>query len=698
MRRAHPVLWGVVALLAAAHAPPARAQSAPTPGLDSLLLATPNADSARAHSRELSARPHVAGTAAQRATADYVLRRMAAWGLDTLRVPYRVWLPHQDSAVVELMGPVRTRLRLEEPPLRTDPSTHGTPWPAMNGYSGAGDVTAPVVFANYGLAEDYAVLDSLGIAVEGRVVVARYGRSFRGIKAREAARRGAAALLLYSDPWEDGYFRGVPYPNGPTRPLDAPERGSVRNGQGDPSTPGWGSTPDAARLPEDSLELPGIPVLPLSARNAQRVLEGLDGPEVPQTWQGALPFRYRIGGGAARVRVAVWPERGARAWKSVANTFGVLRGARWPEEYVIVGGHRDSWGPGAADNVSGVSVILEAARAWAAAAAAGHRPARTLLFATWDAEEWGLVGSTEFVEAGRDSLAGRVVAYLNLDMPAFGRRFGGSASPSLAPLLRDLTRAVRQPGDSISVREAWSRSQPPGRPAAQPPEVGDLGGGSDHLPFTSHLGVPGLSFGFGGPVGIYHSAYDTFGWMSRFGDPGFLSHRAAAQLAALVLARLGDGALLPLDLGAFGTRYAEATRALAKRASERGAALAGGDRLAAAFDSLGAAGRRFTARRDSARAARLAVPAERAARVNRLLRAAEREFVREEGLPGRPWVRQLLVTSDRDRGYANVLLPGVAEALEDGDPARAEAEAADLARRAGRAAALVDAAAAALAG
>jgi N-acetylated-alpha-linked acidic dipeptidase len=690
----------VAAVLAAAHAPPAHAQAAPAARLDSLLLAVPNADSARAHSRALSARPHVAGTAAQRATADYVLRRMAAWGLDTLRVPYRVWLPHQDSAVVELVGPVRTRFRLEEPPLRSDPSTHGTPWPAMSGYSGAGDVTAPVIFANYGLAEDYAVLDSLGIDVRGRVVVVRYGRSFRGIKAREAERHGAAALLLYSDPWEDGYFRGVPYPNGPTRPLDAPERGSIRNGQGDPSTPGWGSTPDATRLPEDSLDVPGLPVLPLSARNAQRVLEALDGPEVPQAWQGALPFRYRIGGGggAVRVRVAVWPERGTRAWKSVANTFGVLRGARWPEEYVIVGGHRDSWGPGAADNVSGVSVILEAARAWAAAATAGHRPARTLVFATWDAEEWGLIGSTEFVEAGRDSLAGRVVAYLNLDMPAFGRRFGGSGSPSLGPLLHAVTKAVRQPGDTASVYAAWAAAEAASHRVAAPPSVDDLGGGSDHLPFTSHLGVPGLSFGFGGPVGIYHSAYDTFGWMSRFGDPGFLSHRAAAQLATLVLARLGDEALLPLDLGAFGTRYAEAARTLAKRAAERGAPLAGGDRLAAAFDSLGTAGRRFSALRDSATAARGAMPAGVAARVNRLLRAAEREFVRGEGLPGRPWVRQLLVTSDRDRGYANILLPGVAEAIDDGEPARAEAEAADLAARASRAAALVDAAAAALAG
>ncbi len=694
MRRSRRALWALAAALAAAQAAPARAQSAPVPRLDSILLATPHADSARAHSRALSARPHVAGTAAQRATADYVLQRMAAWGLDTLRVPYRVWLPHQDSAVVELVGPVRTRLRLEEPPLRTDPSTHGTPWPAMNGYSAAGDVTAPVVFANHGLAEDYAVLDSLGVTVRGNVVVARYGRSFRGIKAREAARRGAAALLLYSDPWEDGFFRGVPYPDGPTRPLDALERGSIRNDQGDPSTPGWGSVEAAPRLPEDSLDLPGLVVLPLSARNAQRVLDGLEGPEVPQAWQGALPFRYRIGGtGAVRVRVGVWPERGARAWKTISNTLGVLRGAARPEELVIVGGHRDSWGPGAADNASGVSVVLETARAWASAAAAGRRPERTLVFATWDAEEWGLIGSTEFVEAGRDSLGARVVAYLNLDMPAVGRRFGAQASPALAPLLRRATALVRQPGDTVSILAAWtaatSRGSHPG-----PPPVGDLGGGSDHLPFTSHLGVPGAGFGFGGPAGTYHSAYDTFIWLSRFGDPGFLAHVAAAQVAALLLARLGNAALLPLDYAAFGTRYAEAARALMVRAAERGLVLEGGDALVAGFDSLAAAGRRLAARDTAGPGAGGAGPG--LDRVNRLLRAADREFVREAGLPGRPWARNLLVASDRDRGYATIVLPGVAEAVEDGDAPRAAAEAADLAARAVRAAAQVAAAAAAL--
>ena len=655
---------------------------------EATLLAIPSPDSARVHSRTLSARPHVAGTPAQRATADYVLRRMAGWGLDTVRLGYRVWLPHQDSAVVEVVGSSRTRLRLEEPPLRDDPGTHGPPWPAMNAFSGAGDVTAEVVYANYGYADDYATLDSLGVSVRGRVVLARYGRGFRGMKVDEAERRGAAAVLLYSDPWEDGFFRGLPYPEGPTRPADALERGSVLSAEGDPTTPGWGATPDARRLSPDSLAIPRLPVVPLSARNAERILRGLKGPEVPQPWQGALPFRYRIGGtGEARVRVAVWPERGDRAWKGVENTFGIIRGAIWPEETVIIGGHRDSWGPGAADNVSGISAILEAARAWGALAAAGDRPARTLVFATWDAEEWGLVGSTEYAEAGRDTLAVRSIAYLNLDMPAFGPRFAASASASLQPFVLALAREFPQPGDSVSVYAAWHARLR--LPRDKEPAVGDPGSGSDHYPFSSHLGVPVLNFGFAGTAGIYHSAYDTFTWMSRFGDPGFVFHAGVARLAALALARLADAQLLPLDPGAIGRRGRAEVDALAAAAREAGHDLAGAGALRAAFDSLASAGRSWVGRRDSILAAGAALEPATAAVLNGLVREAERQFVRAEGLPGHPWGRNLLLDSDRDRGYATLVLPGVADAIADRDWPRAESEAADLSARALRAGELV---------
>lgn len=679
--------------LAALQAPAPGAPAAPRPpgstaARESALLAIPAPDSARVHSRTLSARPHVAGTPAQRATADYVLRRMAGWGLDTLRIGHRVWLPHQDSAVVELLAPARARLRLEEPPIRDDPGTHGAPWPAMNGFSGAGDVSAEVVYVHYGYAEDYATLDSIGVTVKGRVVLARYGRGFRGMKVDEASRRGAVGVLLYSDPWEDGFFRGLPYPEGPTRPADALERGSVMSAEGDPATPGWGATPGARRLPADSLGIPRLPVVPLSARNAERILRGLKGPEVPQPWQGALPLRYRIGGTAdARVRVAVWPERGDRAWKDIENTLGVIRGAVWPEDVVILGGHRDSWGPGAADNVSGVSAILEAARAWGVLAARGERPARTLVFATWDAEEWGLVGSTEFVESGADTLATRVVAYLNLDMPAFGPRFAASASASLQPLVLALVREFPQPGDTVSVYAAWRARLR--LPADREPSVGDPGSGSDHYPFSAHLGLPVMNFGFGGTAGTYHSAYDTFTWMSRFGDPGFVFHAGVARLAALALARLGDAPILPLDPGAIGVRAGTEVDAIAGAAREAGHPLQGAGVLRAAFDTLAAAGRAWAARRDSLLSAPTPPAPAAASSANRLLREAERQFVRKEGLAGHPWGRNLLLDSDRDRGYATLVLPGLAAAVDDRDWSRAEAEAADLAARALRAAALV---------
>jgi N-acetylated-alpha-linked acidic dipeptidase len=361
--------------------------------LEARLVAVPDTASARRHARTLAARPHVAGTPAQRATADYVLRSMAGYGLDTMRVAFRVYLPYHDSTVVERLTPTRKRLDLTEPAVPGDPTTGLVRWPAMNGNAGAGDVRAPLIYVNYGLPTDYATLDSLGVSVKGRIVIARYGRSFRGIKAREAEAHGAIGLLIYSDPLDDGFAQGDVYPEGPMRPSAGVQRGSIYNGQGDPTTPGWASTAEAPRRPLDSLPVPKIPVVPISYGNAEQLLRDMRGPSVPSGWQGGLPFRYHLGDERVRARVALWPERGERAFKTIENTFGIIRGSQFPDEMVIVGGHRDSWGPGAADNVSGVVSILEAARAWGEALKAGERPLRTIVFATWDAEEWGLVGS-----------------------------------------------------------------------------------------------------------------------------------------------------------------------------------------------------------------------------------------------------------------------------------------------------------------
>lgn len=663
-------------------------------GLDTLIRPA----TVREDSRRLSAVPHIAGTPAQARTAAYVLQQLAHAGFDTVSVSFRVYIPFQDSAVVELVQPIRKRFNLEELPLREDPSTLGEVWPAMNGYSGVGDVTGGVVYVNYGLPADYAILDSLGVALHGRVVLARYGRSHRGVKAREAEAHGAAALLLYSDPQDDGYFLGPPYPSGPMRPPDSPQRGSLGiEVRGDLSTPGWPSTVGARHLPQDSIPGPRIPVVPIGYRNAQALLQPLDGPEVPQAWQGGLPFRYRVGQGAVVVRVAVWAERGEKAYKTITNTIAVLRGTTWPDRWILAGGHRDAWGPGAADNVSGVSTILEAGRAIGRAAAAGFRPKRTIVLATWDAEEWGLVGSLEQVELQADTLRSRAVAYLNLDMSAFGRTFHAGGTSSLWALLRDLAVTIRQPGESISVYQAWRRDAHLADSVSVP--IGDLGGGSDFAGFYNLLGIPAFEFGFGGRYGVYHSAYDTFTWMERYGDPGYLSHAAAARMTAIALTRLANADLLPFDYAEFGRVLGQMVGARRAEAARRGVSLEGWPGLDSAVTRLSSAGARLDSLRqalETAATRRLPSPATLGA-ANDSLRVAEQAFVRPEGIPGRPFYQNVLYAPGRDDGYGAVGLPSMAEAIEDRNIVVAAAEVTDLAARTNRAAALVEGAVAVLA-
>ncbi len=686
MRHTLCVLAIFAAVPAAAQTGFSPAVSSGQAALEQSLMEVPNGGSAEQHARMLASEPHVAGTEAQVRTADYVMRQMAEFGLDTVRVGFRVYLPYHDSTVVEMMAPSPSRFTLDEPPIADDPATHGAVWPAMNGYSGAGDVTAGVVYAHYGLAEDYARLAELGITVAGKVVIARYGRSFRGIKAREAEANGAAALLLYSDPEDDGYYRGDVYPDGPMRPAEAVQRGSLYLGRGDPSTPGWASLPDARRLSEEEMTVPRIPVVPLGYGNASRILSELAGPSVPQDWQGALPFRYHLGGAdRAIVRVAVWPQRGEQAYKDIVNTMGILRGTDWPEEMVIAGGHRDAWGPGAVDNVSGIVSLLEAARAWGRAAEAGQGPRRTLVFATWDAEEWGLVGSVEWVEAMADTLERYAVAYLNQDVAVAGRNFGASGSASLHPFIRQLAGAVRQPDDSTSVLDAW-RSRT-GVANGEDVQLGDLGGGSDFAGFYNHLGIPSFGFGFGGAYGVYHAAYDSYHYMAGQSDPGFLSHAAAGRATAVAMARLANSDVVPLDYQAFGNHMAGHARRLPDRIGESLTEEAMAP-VAAAFESLAQAGQEFNETRDRVLGAG-APSAARLAEVNGVLRQVEQSLARPEGLSGRPWMRNLTFAADRNNGYATIPLPSVAEAAEDGDQDLVAGEIADLIGRVAQAESLV---------
>lgn len=646
--------------------------------LDSQLLASMDTARLQTDVRTLASWARVAGSPGQAQSADYVLREMAVAGLDTSRAQFRVWLPYPDSTVVERLEPqlmnLPVRLALEERPVPGDTASASSGWRAMNGYSGAGDVRGDLVYVNYGLAADYKTLDSLGLSVKGKVVLARYGRSFRGIKAREAERNGALALLLYSDPADDGYVRGDVYPVGPMRNPEAVQRGSIYLNDGDPSTPGWPSTADARRVPLDSMSVPRIPVVPLSYQNAMQLLGALTTGVVPQPWQGGLPVRYHTGRGEVKVRVGLWREEGERAMKPIINTFGTLRGSEFPDELVLIGGHRDSWGPGAADNASGTATVLEVARAFAAAAKAGHSPRRTLVFATWDAEEWGLIGSTEWVEQEAQRLGRHAIAYVNLDMMATGRSFGAEGSSTLHALLREVTQLVQQPGESVSVFRRWSMAYG----ANTQPTIDDLGGGSDYTGFYNHLGIASLGLGFGGPEGIYHSTYDTPRYVERFGDPGYLSHRAGAQLSALILARVANADIVPLDYVGWAKRLAEVVTTFEQDAGARARELPFADLKKAIKELEKEAGQVRDARDRLLASGR--TPAQSDSLTHALL-TVERALVRRGGIPGRPFMQNLLFASDRDDGYATVALPGITEALRDGNVPLARSEVTDLTAR-----------------
>lgn len=640
-------------------------------------MARPDTARAQALARALADRPHIAGTAAQARTRDLVIQAMREAGLNAEVGEYHVWLPHTVDYGVWRISPTPRQLELREGRVPEDPTTmQHDEYPTVNGYSGTGDVTGEVVYVNYGLIEDYAQLDSIGVSVRGKVVIARYGRSFRGIKAREAEKRGALALLMYSDPQDDGYVRGDVYPEGAYRNDRGVQRGSVMNGAGDPSTPGYASKAGAPRIALNQMPVPRIPVLPLSYGNAIELLRDVRGRDIPATWQGGLPFRYHVGPGPVVARVRVFSDSATAAIKPIWNTYGIIRGTDFPDELVIIGAHRDAWSPGAVDNVSGTVSVVEAARAVAEQMRAGWRPRRTLVFATWDAEEWGLVGSTEYVEDDSLRLMRGAVAYLNQDVSASGPSFGGGGSPSLRALLRDVARSVPDPSGAGSVYEVWrGRSRVP---EGEEPAMGDPGGGSDFAGFYNHLGIPHSDWGFGGGNGIYHSNYDSYTFMERFGDPGYRYHAAAARVGTLMMMRLANADVLPYDYAEFARTMraylAPVDRALRER-SWRGSSAP----LAAAIDRMERAAQTFNATRDSSLAA--GIPRARQVPTNAALREVERAMTRPEGLRSRPWYRNLIYVADVDNGYGTMVFPSVNEAIRYGTEALFAAELQDLVGR-----------------
>jgi len=641
-------------------------------------IARPSAISSSAHSKFLSLQPHMAGTPAQARTRDYVIDRMKSWGLETEVRTYSVWMPHPVSTRVWRIAPDPIELNLQEGTVPEDTTSFSFPQVMpFNGYGAAGDVRGEVVYVNYGLIEDYAQLDSMGVSVKGKIAIARYGRSYRGIKAREAEKRGALGLIIYSDPADDGYVQGDVYPAGAMRPSHGIQRGSVMNPNGDPSTPGYPSTANAKRIALADMNVPHIPVLPISYGNAAELLRGLAGKSIPQPWQGGLPFRYHVGPGPVQARLAVTTDATTNPYKQIWDTFGTIRGNEFPDETVIIGGHRDAWGPGAADNVSGTVSVLEAARAIAEQVKAGKRPKRTIIFATWDAEEWGLVGSTEFVEEDSLRLTRSAVAYLNQDDVTQGPNFGAGGSPSLRALLRDVAKSVRDPGGRGSVYDAWRKRANLAADTLEP-QMGDPGGGSDFAGFYNHLGIPIADWGFGGPSGVYHSSYDSYHWMTKFGDPTFEYHATTARIGVAALLRIANAEILPYDYVEYARTMRRFSSQIERSTTDKHWKLSAGV-LTAAVGRMESAAVAFNAARDRALTAQLS-PAI-AKQVNTSLLGVERQLTRPQGLVTRPWFRNLVYASDENNGYATMVLPSVNEAIRVGDEAIVEREIADLVQR-----------------
>ncbi len=610
----------------------------------------------------LSAEPHVAGSLRDWLLAEWTRDRFTEFGLDEVRITeHEVLLPYPLEVSVEMTAPRAWRATMREEPIAGDEYTArndlGIPHHA---YSASGDVTAPVVYAGSGNPADYDWLAAQGIDVRGKIAIVRYSvpYSYRGFKALTAQERGLAGILIYSDPADDGAGRGAVYPKGPWGPESHIQRGGTVYDflvPGDPLTPGWASVPGAKRIQRrEAVSLPKIISAPLSARDAREILRVLDGPQVPAAWQGGLGFTYRAGSGPATVRLRVRMDEAVRPIWTVT---GAIKGGLDPDSLVIVGNHRDAWIFGGVDPSSGSAALMELARTLGALARSGQRPRRTILFASWDAEEFTLTSSTEWGEQHAATLARNAVAYLNVDSAASGPNFAASAVPSLNRVLTEAAQQVIDPRRKIPVAAAW-REQAARERGALPTADGSnlinnrLGSGSDYTVFLNHLGIPIADLSFDGPHGVYHSAYDNHNWVSRIGDPGFLHHAALVKIWGLAALKLANADVLPLDVASYADRIAEFVKE-----AERNAAVT--PELKAAVTRLQAAARATMA---EVTRARVAGDAEAQARLNRRLMAFERAFIDPAGLPGRPWYRHQLYAPRFT--YAAEVLPALTEAAE----------------------------------
>jgi N-acetylated-alpha-linked acidic dipeptidase len=702
--------------------------------------AVPEPQNLRDYMQRLAARPHHVGSPYDKDNAEWMLAKFKEWGLDANIEIFDALFPTPKVRVVELVEPTKFTAKLQEPALAIDPTSdqQAEQLPTYNAYSADGDVTAPLVYVNYGLPDDYEKLDRMGVSVKGAIVIARYGNSWRGIKPKVAAEHGAVGCLIYSDPAEDGYVQGDVFPAGGWRPRDGVQRGSVADMPlypGDPLTPGVGATKDAKRLDlKDAKTLTKIPVLPISYADAQPLLAALKGEVAPEAWRGSLAQTYHVGPGPAKVHLKVQSN-----WdiKPLYDVIVKIPGSANPDEWIVRGNHHDAWVNGAEDPISGTVVLMEEARGLATLLKQGWKPKRTIIYCVWDGEEPGLLGSTEWGETHADELRQHAVAYINSDGNDRGYLSMGG-SHTLEAFMNGVVRDIQDPEKKIPV---WKRSQLKAIDDAKTPEdrkdirdradlrLDALGSGSDWTVFLDHLGIASLDLSYGGEDGggIYHSIYDDFYWYTHFSDTDFSYGRALSQTAGTAVIRLADADLLPYNFNSLADtihRYLDELQKLwqAKQddAVERNKEIEEGVFTAVAdpkktsvpppalevpphlnFAPLQNASEALTRGAERYQKAlekvsnngELTVSPDALQALNQKLMQSERKLTSPEGLPGRPWFQHLIYAPGQYTGYDVKTIPGVREAIEQKNWKEADQQIVRAANALQDEAALVDSAA-----
>lgn len=614
------------------------------------------------HLKTLTTNPHVAGTAANEKVKDYIAKTMKNAGLEVKTYPYEIYMANNPGeSKIEIRSPVNLVLDQKEKPLKEDKySDHPELTKAWNAFSGSGSVTSEVVYANYGSKSDFEKLKELGVDVKDKIVIARYGKNFRGYKAKFAEASGAAGLIIYTDPIDSGFTKGLIFPEGPYYNHSAIQRGSLLtlDWTGDPLTPNTPALPKAdkntpQRLNPDEVGLHTIPVTPISYGAANHIFKHMRGNAVPKGWQGGLPYTYRLEGGKDfKIRLKV---NQPKKLTKVYNVVGEIKGEKFPDEWIILGCHYDAWAFGATDPNSGTAMLLSLAETLGKMTKAGQKPDRSILIAHWDAEEHGVIGSSEWVEQFKDELMAKAVAYINLDGAASGKTFRASSSPSLKTILAESTKQVSYPYSNQTVFEHWSKGK-------SKPNIGNLGGGSDHIAFYMHAGIPSLNAGYSGTT-LYHTNYDDFYFYEKFVDPEFKIGSGLEAIIGTLSLRMANATLLPYDLVKYATdlklHFENVEKQILsyypefdgfKKSKKAINKLEQTSKLASEIISMHLQDKKISNRKIK--------------KLNQKLLTLEKSFLIPEGLPFGEWYKSIYVSSDPFSGYASWILPGIQFQIE----------------------------------